>query len=407
MSDRMNVNLVVENYIPGGLERFVFDLINGLDSERYQVNLLCNSIPGLDERLKWNVHRPLNFLPYSNLTTARLGACLTASRRTRWQTALMRAIRFSAWWPLLASSILNMRRLLQTCLPGVVHIINGGYPGAQGCLAAAIAAQRLKCPRIILSVQSYPFPRRFWFDKLVDRWIAQAVNVIVPNSLTAGQALINLRGFPAYKVSTIQTGTLPPPYDPAASAQLRAELNLPRDSILVGTVAALEPMKGHRVLLEAIQHIHPEFPQVKFVFLGEGTARAALEAYIRTHALESVVRLAGHRHDAQRLTNAFDLIAFPSLYEGLPIAILEAMALAKPIVATAVGGIPEEIDHGRSGLLVAPGDSQALADGLRQLLQSPARTAQMGRAAQGKYYRQFTLEHMVEAFTGLYAQVEL
>jgi glycosyltransferase involved in cell wall biosynthesis len=112
--------------------------------------------------------------------------------------------------------------------------------------------------------------------------------------------------------------------------------------------------------------------------------------------------LLGFTPDARALTNAFDLVAFPSFYEGMPIAILEAMALAKAIVSTNVGGIPEEIEHGLSGWLVPARNSAALADGLRRLLRDRDWAQQLGQAAHARFYQYFTLQHMQAAYQDWY-----
>ncbi len=400
----MRLNIFVENYLAGGLERFYCDLINGLPVDTFDVTLLANPIAGLTDRLRAAVRRPLEIVPYTSYTTTRLDYGLLQSNRLSGSTALRLAIKLVLCVPLYAVNQIKLRHLLQQHPADVLHIINGGYPGADGCLLAARVARTLKFPKIILSVLSYPYARRRAFDSARDRAIIRAVDSVSPNSKIAGQGLIDLREFPASIVRPIPSGTTPPPFDPEAGARLRAELGLPPDSILIGTVAALEPLKGHLVLLAAANQIRNEFPRVRFALSGEGVMRPRLEAYIRDHQLQDRVYLLGFTKDARAMTNAFDIVAFPSFYEGMPIAILEAMALAKPIVATAVGGIPEEIAHGESGLLVPARDSRALANGLRQLLTDVARARQMGQAAQDRFYRQFTLQHMVDAYQDLYLE---
>ena len=401
----MRINFFVENYLPGGLERFYFDLINGLPANEFEIVLFTNPLAGLAERLNHFIRRPYNWIPYHNITSTTVDYRLPkASHQTiaRW---LIFVSRLTIRTPLHFNSVRVLRHLFRCYPTDIIHIINGGHPGAQGCLTAAVAARSAGVHRILLSIQSYPYPRKSPLDKIIDRQIIQAVDDFIPNSLAAAKGLITLRDFPADKVHPIQTGTPMPPLDPQAGQRLRMNLSLPATSILIGTVATLEPMKGHLVLLDAFRQIQSEFSQAHLVFLGEGIARPQIESFIHTHHLEHRVKLLGHRDDAQALTNAFDLVAFPSFYEGLPIAILEAMALAKPIVATNVGGIPEEIDHNRSGILVPPRDSHALAGGLRQMLQSPDRATHMGRAAREKYYQQFTLQHMVNAYIQLYNRV--
>jgi glycosyltransferase involved in cell wall biosynthesis len=402
----LRINFFVENYVAGGLERFYFDLINGLPIDGFDVTLLANPLEGLAERLGLFLKRPVNWVPYKNVTATTLDYRVFHAHDRRRLNRFIQAGRLIARFPLHVASRIRLRGLFERHPGDIMHIINGGYPGAQGCITAARAAQLAGFRRILMSVQSSPYPRKSRLDVLLDRQLLRAVDCLVPNSLAAGQALISLRGFPKSKISPIQTGTPPPPYSSGVGVRLRSELGLPADSILIGTVAALELLKGHLVLLEALCTIQMEFPRAHLIFLGDGIARSHIDSYIQAHHLKGRVSLLGHRDDARLLTNAFDIVVLPSLYEGLPISILEAMALAKPIVATNVGGIPEEIDHEVSGLLFPPRDSRALADALKKLLHFPTEAARMGEAAQKKYYSRFTAQHMVESFLGLYSQTE-
>jgi len=406
MASPLRVNIFVENYLAGGLERFYFDLINGLPVNELDITLLTNPLEGLDERLRVFIRRPFNWVLYKNLTLTSLDYRVFHTNSLRPSGALTLGCRAIARLPLWVASRIKLRNLFQRHAADVVHIINGGYPGAQGCVTAAMAAKAAGVRKILMSVQSYPYPPRTPLDAIMDRRLIRAVDYLVPNSLAAAQGLMSLRGFPKSKIHPIQTGTPAPPQDREAGVRLRAELDLPSDRVLVGTVAALEPLKGHLVLLEALREIQAEFPQAHLIFLGEGIMRPQITAYVQAHQLVGRVSLLGYRNDAQRLTNAFDVVAFPSFVEGMPITILEAMALARPIVATNVGGIPEEIEHGASGLLVPPRDSRALADGLRQMLRSPGNAARMGQAAREKYCRQFTVQRMVGDFVRLYSQAE-
>jgi len=394
----------VENYWIGGLERFYFDLINGLPAEEFELTLFANPIHGLAERLKERIHRPFQWIAYHNLTTTRLDYALLSRRPRRLSRALGFVCRRLTGAPLYLYSQRTLQRLWQAHPADVVHVINGGYPGGQGCRTAALAARAAGCSSVLMSILSYPQPPRSPWDGVLDQRVVKAVNSLIPNSLTAGQGLVKLRHFPADKIIPIQGGIAPPLADNEAGLRLHQELGLPADSLLVGTVAVLEPIKGHLVLLDAVRQLQPEFPKAHFVFVGEGQLRPQLEVYLRAHQLDGSVSLLGHRPDVPEIVNAFDIFAFPSRHEGLPYAIQEAMALSKPIVASRVGGIPEEIDDGKSGLLVPPGDSGALADALRKLLRSAALRLEFGRAAQEKFRRQFTLQHMLDAFIQLYTQ---
>jgi glycosyltransferase involved in cell wall biosynthesis len=398
---RLRLNIFIENYLPGGLERFCWDLINGLPAE-FEVTLLANPIPGVTDRVAAAIQRPIDFQLYQVDTATRLDYEWLQANRLGGSMLLRRVFKALTRWPLHMRGRAQLRSLLRRQPADVLHIINGGYPGAEGCLLAAQVARELRFPKVLMSILSYPYPRRTALDARLDRQVAQTVDLFSPNSAAAGRGLIELRGFAPDRIRPIASGTPPPPLDLTAGARLRAELGLPADSLIVGTVAALEPLKGHLVLLEAIAQIQHEFPQAYFVFSGEGVMRPQLEDFIRRHQLNNQVYLLGFTKDARAITNAFDAVAFPSFYEGMPIAILEAMALAKPIVASAVGGIPEEIEDGVSGWLTPPRDSAALAVALRRLLGDFDLARAIGAAGRERYYRLFTVQHMVDDYIKLY-----
>jgi glycosyltransferase involved in cell wall biosynthesis len=192
-----------------------------------------------------------------------------------------------------------------------------------------------------------------------------------------------------------------PPTDRAAA---RAELGLAPDAPVVGTVAGFRPEKAHRDLLDAAALVRERVPEARFVLVGDGPLEDALRAQARRLGIEDTVAFAGYRPDARRLAGAFDVFTLSSLQEGLPIALLEAMACGVPVVATAVGGVPEAVRDGREGLLVAPGRPPALADALVTLLEDPARRAALGAAAQART-RDFDLVAAVRRMESVYAEL--
>ncbi len=137
---------------------------------------------------------------------------------------------------------------------------------------------------------------------------------------------------------------------------------------MVGTVASFKRHKGHRHLLEAADRVRREVPEVRFVLVGHGPLEGAIRRQARELALDETLVLAGYREDAAAVAATFDVFALSSVYEGLSIALMEAMALGKPVVVTEVGGLPEVVEHGKQGLVVRSADAPALADGILELL---------------------------------------
>jgi glycosyltransferase involved in cell wall biosynthesis len=170
---------------------------------------------------------------------------------------------------------------------------------------------------------------------------------------------------------------------------------------VVLTLARLDRQKGLPVLLEAASRV----PEARFLVAGEGPERPMLEAEIRRLELGGRVTLLGHRDDVPRLLADCDLFVLPSLYEGLPVSVLEAMAAGRPVVATAIGGTDEAVVDGETGLLVAPGNAEALAKKIREVLADPVLARRLGDAGRQRVVREFSAESMVRQVTNLYEEL--
>jgi glycosyltransferase involved in cell wall biosynthesis len=180
---------------------------------------------------------------------------------------------------------------------------------------------------------------------------------------------------------------------------------LPHGAPVVGNVAALVPHKGQRHLIDAAQMVVREMPDVRFVILGEGELRGQLERLVREYQLEKHVLLPGFRADVLGCMKGFDLFAMSSVTEGLGTSLLDAMACSKAIVATRAGGVPEVVDEGRTGFLVAPRDHRAMADAIVRLLTEEPLRRRMGEAGFARVRERFTVEQMVAETAAIYARV--
>jgi glycosyltransferase involved in cell wall biosynthesis len=165
-------------------------------------------------------------------------------------------------------------------------------------------------------------------------------------------------------------------------------------------VARLDEQKGHRYLLEAAV----EIPEAVFVLVGDGPERAALEKQVHQLKLEDRVLFFGFRNDIQNWLSACDLFVLPSLYEGLPIAVLEAMAAGKPVIATDIPGNREAVVDGLTGCLVAPQDPRSLAVAIRSLLADSALRKRMGQAGREIVSQKFSMKEMVRQVTEVYTE---
>jgi glycosyltransferase involved in cell wall biosynthesis len=212
--------------------------------------------------------------------------------------------------------------------------------------------------------------------------------------------------------------------DPHACGTLHDEFPIPHDAPIVGVVARLEPEKGHPTLLDAWPSVLAAVPSAHLLIVGEGSTREALEAQARAlgvlaaaptasaasaasaartdASLAGSVTFTGRRDDVPAVTAALDVAVLPSYREAQGLSILEAMALARPVVASAVGGIPEMIEHGRTGLLVPPRDPDALAAALIRVLTDSAYATTLGKAGHDLVHERFCLEFMVRAVESIY-----
>jgi len=173
-----------------------------------------------------------------------------------------------------------------------------------------------------------------------------------------------------------------------------------RDQVVL-TLARLDRQKGLRYLIEAAAHV----PDAIFAIAGEGPDRAELESLAKSTGVADRVRFLGFRSDVPDLLAACDLFVLPSLFEGLPLSVVEAMAAGKPVVATRVGGTDEAVEHGVTGLLVPAEDATALASAIREVLSSGALAARMGAAGADRALREFGAAAMAGSTMGIYEEV--
>jgi glycosyltransferase involved in cell wall biosynthesis len=183
------------------------------------------------------------------------------------------------------------------------------------------------------------------------------------------------------------------------SEWLKKKFNLPPDSIICTAVGRLVPVKGYDVFIDAVQKIASQVPQLVCLIVGEGECKEELHKQIQEAGLENRVHLVGYfdRPDAMSILKSSDIFVMPSRYEGTPIALLEAAALARPILASATGGIPELVQHEDHAFLVPPGNPTALAQGLMKLTLDQEYARSLGQNARQRIQKKFNLESQVDA----------
>jgi glycosyltransferase involved in cell wall biosynthesis len=188
---------------------------------------------------------------------------------------------------------------------------------------------------------------------------------------------------------------------PGGGARVRRELGLGEQDLVLAMVAVLRPGKGHDVAAAAVRALREDYPNLKLLVLGDGPDRAEIEAQLEI-AGDAVV-MTGFREDVLEILGAVDVLVHPSRFDAFPTALLEALATATPVVATAVGGIPEIVSDGESGLLLDPPPSaEKLTAALRRLLDDPDERRRMGERGRLVFDRSFTAKHWLERLMPVY-----
>ena len=184
------------------------------------------------------------------------------------------------------------------------------------------------------------------------------------------------------------------------------ELNISPSAKIIGIVARLDLIKNHKCLIKAMKKVSSLIPDVVLLVIGDGPLRKDLEELVSDEQLHNNILFLRTRNDIPRLLSVLDVFVLCSLSEGLPLTILEAMAAGIPIVATAVGGIPEIIDDGIDGIVIPSDDSDALTNAISDLLHDEGKRHDMGVNARMKFEKNFTLQAMVERYEELYEEID-
>jgi glycosyltransferase involved in cell wall biosynthesis len=239
-----------------------------------------------------------------------------------------------------------------------------------------------------------------------DRWIfRRAVARFIANAGSIERDLAALPWVGPGRVTRIYNGIDLERFRPAGRRELRQECGIPVDAPAVAVVARLQALKGHEDLLRGLPAVWERFPELRVLLAGQGPHEAHLRGLSESLDGQGRVRFLGHCRDVRPVLEAADLFVLPSHKEGLPNALLEAMAMGLPVVATGVGGTGEVVRDGETGLLVPPADPPALAAALCRLLESASLRERLVRDARQRLQAQFSLAQAVDQVEALLRSV--
>jgi glycosyltransferase involved in cell wall biosynthesis len=365
---RSGVMQVVLSLAPGGTERLVVELATRL-AHRFRMPICC-----LDEAGEWAED------------LSRLGIPVTSLQRQ------------PGFHPTLG---VRLARVAAAHGATILHCHHYS-PFVYGRIAALVS------PRLQLVFTEHgrlsdgpPALKRRIANTLVGRSVAPmfAVSAALRTHMLA-------EGFSADRVAVIHNGIDPGPVaGPAARRRARIALGIAPDTFLVGTAARLDPVKDLAVLVNAVAALRARIPSARLVIVGDGPERGALEAAIREHGALDAMQLIGYRSDVRDLLPAFDVYVNSSISEGVSLTILEAMAASLPVVATSVGGTPEVVVDGVTGILVEPRRPDLIAQALIQLAENPFHARDLGTAGRARLEERFTIDRMIRDYEHAYERL--
>ncbi len=369
-ANRLKVLHLLATMPVGGAEDLVAAIVRGLDPQRFETAVATLGLPG-----------PVGLeLRAQGYEVVSLGLDI---KRT------------SAW-----GIVGPVRRLLQARRPDILHT-HLYHPNLYGRLGAL----GLGLPGVVAAVHnSYTrvkFHRRLWNFLL--GWASDRVLV---GSAQVWQDVRRYDGVPASRLRLMPYGIPLAELDtPLSREEARERLGLSGADLVIGVVGRLEEQKGHAHLLAALPALRREVPNLVVLLVGEGRRQEDLQRQVRELNVADTVRFLGTRRDLPEIYRALDLFVQPSLWEGLPLALLKAMGAGLPVVATRVSGSREAIVDGVNGLLVAPGDPEALAGALGELCRHPEARRRLGRAAHRTVVERYSLEAMLRTLEQLYREL--
>ena len=349
----------------GGAETLLVNLVRGMDRSRFSPELCC---------LK-------DFGPLGEVLAREIPAFRGLISPTN-------KFDFRVWGRL-------TRLLRERSIDAVVTVGTGGDKMFWGRLAA----RRAGVPVILSALHSTGLPDHVEFP---NRLLAPITDGFIAVAEAHGRYLAAAEGCPAHKVRVIPNGVDIVRFKPAeADPKLAMSLGLAPGEPAVGIVAALRPEKNHELFLRVAANVLKCVPQSQFLIVGDGPCREELARLAKDLSIGDAVRFLGTRSDIPELLALMDVVALTSHMEANPVSILEAMASGKPVVAPAVGSIPETVVHGETGYLAPPGSEEDLSRFLVKLLTDRAQARQMGLAGRQRVVERYTLERMVQGYQDL------
>lgn len=306
---------------------------------------------------------------------------------------------------------LKLYQLIKKEKINIIH--NHGFrPEIYGSLAGKLT----KCKGVVTTIHHNPvvdIPLDYGvivgslinFSRKIFSFFEDSIVVLTKD---AKKGLIKLH-FPQEKIRIIPTGSNPALFieerNNLSREKVLMKFNIPKNKFVVGTIAILKPRKGISYLIDAAKTVIKEYPDVRFLIIGSGPLEKKLKEEVRSLGLQEYIVFQNYYEHILEIYESINLLVLPSLTEGIPAVLLEAMAFGVPVVATGVGGVPEMIEDGISGILVPPKNPEALAEAIIKIYKNPELASKMAKSARTRFEKSFTAEMMARQYEKVYEEL--
>lgn len=365
----------------GGIGQYLRALVYGLDKTRFKVTVACLSEGS--EQLAAELSKVDKVDAFS-------------LRMDRYKINLITDV--GVWW--------NLARLVRREKFDLIHA-HGSKPGFLARMAAAgTDTPTIYCPACF-SFHDEVVKWKAVFYALIERVVAawftdRIIAVCNDEKLLAKRYSVGNDAL----FTVVYNGVNPTDFNKEIDRNsVRRSLHIPEDAFLVGTVARLSKQKAPFDFVNAAVEVHKDFPEIHFIWVGDGELETETKELIRSYNIENVFHLPGYRKDVPELLNAMDCFVLASHWEGFSLSVLEAMAAGLPVIASRVSGAAEAVVDDETGLLVPIGDLMALAKAIELLASSPSDTKRFGEAGRKRVEEKFTLNQMVREIENVYGEI--
>lgn len=372
---KVKILFVIDGLEFGGGERVFAQIINGLSRDHYEIHVA--SFPEGAFRTMLPPHVTFHAVDFSRRADFRI--------------------------------LLHLYRIIKD---HGIHMVHGQGGRAEffARIAARLGGTKAYISSIAMPVEGYdvsPMRRSLYeiLDHATERW----VNRFLVCSSALERLLMDEHGIEERRITKIYNGIEWKEYQPevleGGRQEVRGQLGLDNETPLVGAIGRLVWQKGFIFFLKAIPIIYHAFPQARFILVGDGPLKEILEDEAKRLKILERTKFVGYTKEAKKFIAAMDIVVIPSLREGFPMVTLEAMALEKPIVASEIDGITEQIKSGTDGILVPPQSPESLARAVISLLQDRDFATRMGKSARKKVIEEFSAEKMIQQTMKVYDEL--